>query len=78
MLLKGHFAEDLILLQSKDSRILASSLNRVCVLIVIDQGNFHKVENGLKFTNSWELANLRKSTKSHLDQLADYICCLTI
>ena len=65
MLLKGHFAEDLILLQSKDSRILASSLNRVCVLIVIDQGNFHKVENDFKFINTWELANLPKSTKFH-------------
>ena len=28
----------------------------------MDQGNFHLVENDLKFTINWELAHLLKST----------------
>ena len=57
------------------------SLNKIFVILSLYfsllYGNFHKVENGLKFTNTWELANLRKPTKSLLDQLVDFICCLT-
>ena len=47
------------------------------ILIVIDQGYFHKVDNDLKFTNTWELANFPKSTESHLDRLVDFISGLT-
>ena len=32
--------------------------------MVIDQDNFHMVNNDLKLTNTWELAYLSKSTKS--------------
>ena len=46
-------------------------------LIVIDQGNSHKVDNDLKFTNTWELAHLPKSTKSHFYRPADFISDLT-
>ena len=49
----------------------------VRILKVIGQGNFHKVEKDLKFTNTWELANLPKSTESHLDRSEDFICGLT-
>ena len=42
-------------------------------LIVIDQGNFHKVDIDLKFTNTWELAHFPKFTESHLDQSVDFI-----
>ena len=45
-------------------------------LIVIDQGNFHKVDIDLIFTNTWELAHLPKSTESHLDQSVDFITSL--
>ena len=45
--------------------------------MVIGQGKFHKVDNALKFTDSWELAHLSKSTESHLDQNADFISSLT-
>ena len=48
------------------------------VLIVIGQGNFHKVEIDLKFTNTWELAHFPKSTESHLDRSVDFISRLTI
>ena len=48
----------------------------VRISIVIDQGSFHKVDNDLKFTNTWELAHLPKSTESHLDQSVDSISCL--
>ena len=47
-------------------------------LIVIDQGNFHKVDIDLKFTNTWELASLPKSTESPLDQSVDFISSLTV
>ena len=47
------------------------------ILIVIYQGKFHKVDNDLKFTNTWELANFPKSTESHLDGLVDFISGLT-
>ena len=47
-------------------------------LIVIDQGNFHKVNIDLKFTNTWELAHFPKSTESHLDQSVDFNSSLTI
>ena len=42
-------------------------------LIVIDQGNFHKIDIDLKFTNNWELANLPKSTKPYIDQSVNFI-----
>ena len=41
--------------------------------MLIDQGNFHKVENTLKYTNTRELAHLPKSTESHLDRSVDFI-----
>ena len=47
------------------------------ILIVIDQGYFHKVDNDLKFTNIWELAHFLKSTESHLDRAVDFISGLT-
>ena len=46
-------------------------------LIVIDQGNFHKMDIDLKFTNNWELAHLPKSTVSHFDQSVNFIIDLT-
>ena len=46
------------------------------ILIVIDKGNFYKVDIDLKFTYTWELAHLPKSTESHLDQSVDFISCL--
>ena len=42
-------------------------------LMVMDQGNFHIVDNDFKFTITWELAHLPKSTESHLDQSVDFI-----
>ena len=42
-------------------------------LMVMDQGNFHIVDNDLKFTIIWELAYLPKSTESHLDESVDFI-----
>ena len=45
--------------------------------MVMDQGNFHIVDNDLKFTIIWELAYLPKSTESHLDQSIDFISSLT-
>ena len=41
--------------------------------MAMDQGNFHVVDNDLKFTITWELAHLPKSTESHLDQSVDFI-----
>ena len=41
--------------------------------MVMDQGNFHIVDNDFKFTITWELAHLPKSTESHLDQSVDFI-----
>ena len=46
-------------------------------LIVIGQGNFHIVDIDLKFTYTWELAHLPKSTESHFDQSVDFISSLT-
>ena len=45
--------------------------------MVMDQGNFHIVDNDLKFTIIWELAYLPKSTESHLDRSIDFISDLT-
>ena len=42
-------------------------------LMVMDQGNFHIVDNDFKFTITWELAHLPKSTESYLDQSVDFI-----
>ena len=39
----------------------------------MDQGNFHKMNNDFKFTITWELAHLLKSTEFHLDQSVDFI-----
>ena len=44
--------------------------------MVMDQGNFHIVDNDFKFTITWELAHLPKSTESHLDQSVDFISSL--
>ena len=44
--------------------------------MVMDQGNFHIEDNDFKFTITWELAHLPKSTESHLDQSVDFISCL--
>ena len=41
--------------------------------MVMDQGNFHIVDNDFKFTITWELAHFPKSTESHLDQSVDFI-----
>ena len=45
--------------------------------MVMDQGNFHIEKNDFKFTITWELAHLPKSTKSHLDRSIDFISGLT-
>ena len=45
--------------------------------MVIGQGNFHKVDNDFKFTKTWELAHLSKSTESHLDHIADFYSSLS-
>ena len=42
-------------------------------MMVIDQGNFHIVDNDLKFTITWKLLILWVSAKSHLDQSTDFI-----
>ena len=39
----------------------------------MDQGNFHKVANDHKFTITWELANLAKSTLLQLNRSVDII-----
>ena len=41
--------------------------------MAIGQGNFHIKENGLKFTNFWELTNLSKSAEFHLNTCVDFI-----
>ena len=46
--------------------------------MVMDQGNFHIVDNDLKFTIIWELAYLPKSTESYLDRSIDFISDLII
>ena len=42
--------------------------------MVIDQGNFHIVDNDIKFTNTWEFADFPKSAESHLGKFVDFIC----
>ena len=44
--------------------------------MAIGQGNFHNKENGLKFTNFWELTNLSKSAEFHLNTCVDFISSL--
>ena len=41
--------------------------------MVIDQGNFHIVNNALNFINISELTHLPKSAKSHLGKFVDFI-----
>ena len=41
--------------------------------MVIDQGNYHIVDNDLKFTYSWEWTNLLTSGKSHLNWSVHFI-----
>ena len=41
--------------------------------MVMDQGNFHLMDNDLKFTIIWELAYFPKSTESQLNQTVDFI-----
>ena len=41
--------------------------------MVMDQGNFHLMDNDLKFTIIWELAYLPKSTESQLNRSVDFI-----
>ena len=41
--------------------------------MVMDQGNFHLMDNDLKFTIIWELAYLPKSTEPQLNQTVDFI-----
>ena len=41
--------------------------------MVIDQGNFHIVNNGLNFINISELTNLPKSAESHLGKFVHFI-----
>ena len=41
--------------------------------MVIDQGNFHVMDNDLKFTISWKLAYLSKSTLPYLNRFVDFI-----
>ena len=41
--------------------------------MVMDQGNFHVVDNDLKFTIIWELADLPKSTEPQLNRTVDFI-----
>ena len=41
--------------------------------MVMDQGNFHLMDNDLKFTLIWELAFLPKSTEPQLNQTVDFI-----
>ena len=41
--------------------------------MVMDQGNSHVVDNGLKFTISEELANLPISTLPHSNRTVDFI-----
>ena len=41
--------------------------------MVIDQGNYHIVDNDLKYTYSWEWTNLSTSAKSHLNKSVHFI-----
>ena len=41
--------------------------------MVMDQGNFHLMDNNLKFTIIWELAYLPKSTEPQLNRNVDFI-----
>ena len=41
--------------------------------MVMDQGNFHIVDNDVHFTIIWELSHLSKSTELHLNQSVDFI-----
>ena len=41
--------------------------------MVMDQGNFHLMDNNLKFTIIWELADLPKSTEPQLNRTVDFI-----
>ena len=41
--------------------------------MVMDQGNFHLMDNDLKFTIIWELAYLPKSTEPQLNRCVDFI-----
>ena len=41
--------------------------------MVMDQGNFHLMDNDLKFTIIWELAYLSKSAEPQLYQTLDFI-----
>ena len=41
--------------------------------MVMDQGNFHIVDNDFKFSIAWELADLPKSTEPHLNRFVDFI-----
>ena len=41
--------------------------------MVIDQGNFHIVNNDLKFANNWELTHFPKSAAPRLNQYVDFI-----
>ena len=47
------------------------------LVIVIGQGNFAVKENGLKFSNSWELMNLSKSAEFLFYKFAEFISGLT-
>ena len=40
--------------------------------MVMDQGNFHLMDNDLKFTIFWELAYLPKSTEPQLNPSVDF------
>ena len=42
-------------------------------LMVMDLGNFHIEDIDLKFTISWKLAYLSKSTLPYLNRFADFI-----
>ena len=39
--------------------------------MVMDQGNFHLIDNGLKFSIMWELPYLPKSTEPQLNRSLD-------
>ena len=40
--------------------------------MVIDQGNFHIIDNDLKLTSTWELAHLPKPPESHFNTESVY------
>ena len=41
--------------------------------LYMNQGNLHIVDNDFKFTTTWELPDLPKSTEPHLNQSVDFI-----